>query len=751
MSFPRNIEKAVFDAAAAIESAELRGRFLDEVCRGDEARRQRLGRLLEAREPAEDFFLEAEDARRRVAAEACEEIPPQEPPAPAEDETEGPGSRIGRYRIERVIGKGGCGVVYLAEQLEPVRRQVALKVIRRGLDNAAVIARFQMERQALALMDHPNIAHVLDAGAMADGRPFFVMEWVKGERITEFCDVRRLTVRERLDLFIEVCQAIQHAHQKGVIHRDIKPSNILVGLQEGRHQVKVIDFGIATPRERGAWDGVGEVLVGTPAYMSPEMADRRCADVDTRTDVYSLGVVLHELLTGHTPQDREALAAAGVAGLPKLLAETGNTAPSARLAGLPMAERERVAAARRCSPRQLMRILGGDLDAVLMKAMAADRRQRFDAVSGLAMDIRRVLAQEPVVARPQRRVDVIGKFVRRNRLACGATAAIAASLVAGAWLAYASMLREREARQEQARLREVAEQARRRESHLRQMAAVRENISQVAFLVSEGKTEEADAMLRETPLDEVEPSVEATVALRSLGSWNAMRGRWPQAAECYMLLTQTARHQAPDQLITHRDLVSAGPVLAEKGERETFERFRSWALDRFAESGDALACQQVIQATLLLPASPEFLERLHHHRTLLEDSEFDPARLSAGWYTEFAGWKAWSLAMIALRQGDHPAALEWGTRVLELRNDKLALEAVARPVLALAHHAMGEPEAAARELHETAMLLQQAFKPDMVPAYEPAGTGKGFWWDWLQARLLFREAERRILYIPGAG
>jgi serine/threonine protein kinase/tetratricopeptide (TPR) repeat protein len=340
----------------------------------------------------------------------------------------------GKYRLLEELGSGGMGVVYLAEQVEPVRRRVALKIIKLGMDTRQVVARFETERQALAVMDHPNIAKVFDAGATETGRPYFVMELARGIPITDYCDKHKLSTRERLELFVAVCQAVQHAHQKGVIHRDLKPSNILVVIQDDRPVPKIIDFGIAKATDhrltqQTLFTEQGQ-LIGTPEYMSPEQAEMSGLDVDTRTDVYSLGVILYELLAGALPFDAQKLRSAGFGEIQRIIRETEPPKASTRLSTLKETRAE-IAAKRRTDPGSLVKILRGDLDWVTMKAMAKDRTRRYSTASELAADIERHLRNEPVSAGPPSAVYRIGKYVRRHKLGVAAAAVVMLAVLAG--------------------------------------------------------------------------------------------------------------------------------------------------------------------------------------------------------------------------------------------------------------------------------------------------------------------------------
>ncbi len=427
--------KEIFGQALQIKSAAERETYLARACQGEPELRSQVDSLLQAHEKAGDFL-----GQTMRLSQAGFELEP-------------PGTMIGRYKLLEKIGEGGFGVIYMAEQQVPVQRKVALKIIKPGMDTREVIARFEAERQALALMDHPNIARVLDGGATEAGRPYFLMELVRGIPITEFCDQNNLPTRYRLQLFIKVCQAVQHAHQKAVIHRDLKPSNILVTLHDGEPVPKVIDFGVAKAlrqklSEKTFFTAFWQ-MIGTPAYMSPEQAEMSGLDIDTRSDIYSLGVLLYELLTGATPFNRETMAKAGLDEIRRMVRETEPLKPSTRLRTLgdKLAD---VARHRHIEPAALSRLVRGDLDWIVMRCLEKDRTRRYETANGLASDIKRFLNDESVTAAAPSALYRFQKLIRRNKLAFAAGTEVGLSLLIGMTLSTVLFFRERAAR-EQAR------------------------------------------------------------------------------------------------------------------------------------------------------------------------------------------------------------------------------------------------------------------------------------------------------------
>ena len=416
-------EREIFERALDLNNLQERAAFLDEACGPDTTLRSRIEALLDSHAQAGSFLQNAVN----VSAATIDQ--------PSSEQA---GDLIGPYKLLQSIGEGGMGTVFMAEQTRPVHRKVALKVIKAGMDTRQVIARFEAERQALAMMDHVNIARVFDGGTTENGRPYFVMELVHGVPITRYCDDNHLTPRERLELFVPVCQAIQHAHQKGIIHRDIKPSNVMVTLYDGKPVPKVIDFGVAKATEqklteRTLFTQYG-TMVGTLEYMSPEQAEMSALGVDTRSDIYSLGVLLYELLTGNTPLTHMRMKEVAYAEILRMIKEVEPPKPSTRLSdsGEALAS---ISANRHTEPAKLTKLVRGELDWIVMKTLEKDRNRRYETANGFAMDIQRYLSDEPVLACPPSATYRFRKFARRNRAVLTMNAVVLAALIAGAGVA----------------------------------------------------------------------------------------------------------------------------------------------------------------------------------------------------------------------------------------------------------------------------------------------------------------------------
>jgi serine/threonine protein kinase len=718
----KQIERALFDAALSLPDAGVRKAFLEQTCGGNARLRETLEELLAAHARA-DWYLDLDPLQATAperGAEAAAGAVPETPPPPEKNprEIEGADVRIGRYKLLKRMGEGGCGVVYLAEQEEPVRRQVALKIIRLGMDTERVIARFAMERQALAMMNHPNIAQVLDAGATETGRPYFVMELVPGVRITDYCDQHCLDLPSRFELFIEVCQAIQHAHQKGILHRDIKPSNILVVEHGDKAAPKVIDFGIAKAIEgrlgdRGTITFI-EQFIGTPAYMSPEQAATGGLDVDTRSDIYSLGALLYELLTGRPPFDADRLLELGVESMRREVIEKDPPRPSKRLLALEDSELAEVARKRRCEPARLIAGLKGDLDWIITKAMEKDRQRRYATVNGFAMDVRRYLGNQPVSARPPSRWYSLSKMVRRNRAAFAAGTAVAAALIIGLGTSTVLFFREREARQQQTKLLAEAEK--------------NATITSAVFLLREGKPDEANALLEQIRTPPKRPSFDAVSAFRAVGDWLAGQQKWQEALRRYAFVIHL------DQLdiwgSVTLDYQAYAVLLVETGDFPTYAQFCRTTAARYAGETNGDAAGRILKSCLLRPPDAELMAALQPLGTIAKNS-FSGAVVKS--------WAAIPVSLWHYRCGNYRSALE-----LALPNqgqsDDSAATATNCAILAMALFHEGKVEEARENLARARKIVDSGFARHLV-----AGNGlQGYWYDWVFARILLREAESTI-------
>ncbi len=729
MSAARQIEEALFYAAASLADPEQRLHFLDQACAGNPELRAAVEGMLKTQGEADSFFA-TERAGLQLQSEAIRSIAPRTS-ATKPEQDENCGTRVGRYKLLQRIGEGGCGVVYMAEQEEPVRRRVALKIIKLGMDTKSVIARFDAERQALAMMDHPNIARVLDAGATETGRPYFVMELVRGYKITEYCDRNSLETQERLDLFIQVCNAIQHAHQKGVIHRDIKPSNILVTLHDGKPVPKVIDFGIAKAMQGRLTDltlfTAYEQLIGTPAYMSPEQAEMSGLDVDTRSDIYSLGVLLYELLTGKTPFNQEELMKSGLSEMRRKLREDEPQRPSTIITTLHGTELRATAEHRHVEPPRLISLLKGDLDWIVMKALEKDRARRYETANGLAMDVRRYLNNEPVSARPPSGFYRFQKMARRNRALVVSSTAVAVALIVGLGAATWMYLRERDARQQQVRLREQAEQAEKREAELRAQAEAKEQINQAAIYVSQSRFEDANEVLNKIKILPTQPSYDGVMAYRRVGEWLALQQRWAEAANRFYPLMEIDKMHGW-QVVT-LDYQACGVLLAECGDHERYNQFCRAAIERFRNSSNGDMMGRILKTCLLFPPTESMMQELAP-MALVVDNFFSPIPRDA-----FPIWSTIHVALWEYRRGNYAAADDWCRRGIDRSAHVLSLNVTLRIIQAMANQQRGQTEVAVRELAPARQAVERRFETGPLQ-----GDQQGSWYDWVFARLLLREA-----------
>lgn len=709
MKRSRRIVEAIFFGAASLSDAADRAEYLRAACGEDAELLAAVQEMLAAQDDAERFFA-------KDSAASDSPMPGEENAAPEFDERLG--ERIGRYKLLEKIGEGGWGAVYLAEQETPVSRRVALKIIKLGMDTRSVIARFEAERQTLALMDHPNIARVLDAGATLRGRPFFVMELVNGTKITEFCDANSLDLRHRLGLFVKVCHAVQHAHLKGIIHRDLKPSNILVTTADGVPTPKVIDFGIAKVIGGKRTDQtvfVGpDQLMGTPAYMSPEQAELSGRDVDTRSDIYSLGALLYELVTGATPFDGKELMNSGVDQMRHTLRETEPPRPSTKLAMFPVAELQSVAEHRRTEPVKLAAQLNEDLDWIVLKALEKDRDRRYQTANGLAADVERYLANQPVVARPPSRLYRLKKLVRRNKTAFVTGTLVALTVIAG--LTVSGVLYSR------------AEKAKALEKELRLHVESREKLTQAAILVKQGDVQGATKLLEEMKVVPASPTLDGISALRSVGAWLARQGNWREAADRYAILTEIDNIDNWETVT--RDFQGYAAMLAECEDDAGFDQFRQDAVARFSGLTNVTYTGRVLTACLLPPVTTNTMAEL---QPLGANVETWTAKLSTNDFTAMA---MVPICLWKYRQGDHDASLLYYQRgMLKLGNGS-AFEVELRSVAAMIYQQRGQANEARVELAEAQHIMDTSFRYRL----SHGSHSTGYWPDWVVADVLEREA-----------
>ena len=732
MDFGVDREQWLFEAALALTTPGERESFLAQACADDSKLYARISNLLAAHGHSGSYFS---DCIPSFVVAAAAPVSP-EADGCQEEAGEMAGLQVGRYKLLRQLGAGGCGAVYLAGQTEPVRRRVAFKVIKLGMDTKNVIARFEEERQALALMDHPNIATVLDAGATESGRPYFVMELVQGVKITTYCDENRLDVGQRLKLFIQVCQAIQHAHQKGVIHRDIKPSNILVALRDGEPVPKVIDFGIAKAiagRLTGETDFTMDgQMIGTPAYMSPEQAEMSGLGVDTRSDIYSLGVLLYELLTGRTPFDQKELVSGGLNEMRRKLREAEPPRLSTMLTSLAAADLMITAVQRQVEPSRLIKELKGDLDLIVMKALEKDRQQRYETANALRMDVERYLNNEPVMASPPSQLYRLRKLIQRNKIVYASGLVVAASLIVGLGISTNFYFKERAALVE-------AEQARASDLRLRQAAEAREKVTQASVLIRHGAMEEADALLESISATLLSPSIEATEAFRAAGMWNLYQRKWKQAAARFAILVQVNQVDKSDQTTSATlDLVVAAPMLLEAGDVAGYDHIRRMALERWGDTPDPDAAEQLIKISLLLPADGPIMKKMDPlaQQVATTLNSRDPSVYNG--QVIFA-WRAFALSLLEYRRGNFTAAVDALHQSLGYPDQSPACTAASHLLMSMACFQLGKGGEGAAELKLGRAMVEARFQKKLDYGDNQTGQILG----WIMTPILLREAESR--------
>ena len=729
MGSSASLVESIFLAAVEKESPETRAHYLDEACGGSEtALRREVERLLSTHRDAGSFLEQTlSDVNDSVNVDVNALGPVLADPPPIE----GPGTVIGRYKLLEQIGEGGFAIVFRADQTHPVRRAVAVKIIKPGMDSRQVIARFEAERQALAVMDHPNVAKILDAGTTHSGRPYFVMELVKGVPVTRYCDEHRLTPRQRLELFLPVCQAVQHAHHKGIIHRDLKPSNVLISIYDGQCVPKVIDFGVAKATgskltDRTMFTGLGAVI-GTPEYMSPEQAELNQVDIDTRSDVYSLGVLLYELLTGTTPLDRERVRKATLVEVLRSIREEEPAKPSTRLGVT--AQLPHIASRRGLDAKQLSGILKGELDWIVMKALEKDRNRRYETATGLARDIQRYLDDEPVLACPPSGVYRVKKFIRRHTVGVLAGSAVVGALAVGLGLSTWLYVREKDARQQAesatAREREArrqAEIATAREMQIRLRSMADGKLFQAKFLArnrdhpaSERQVDEAVALL---------PRMEAPYAAdihSMLGGLRAAQSRWKEAASSY----SKAVELDPTDFEHYHWCV---PALVQSKDVEAYDRLRRQMIGQFGRTTDPRVAERLIKDCLILPwpdADFDLLDGLSHTALKMGPQHW-------AW-----GYAQFSKALLEYRRGRFEQAAATAHAVLNGPSEDRNRHVQTFMVRAMALQRLSDPEA--QSVLATGLNYARSRLPPEGGLLDYTG-----WNDWVLARALADEATTLI-------
>jgi serine/threonine protein kinase/Flp pilus assembly protein TadD len=729
-------EESIFLEALKRTRPPERAAYLAQACAGNGELRRNVEMLLKAQAKAGDFLNQPAAAAVATLDDAI---------------TERPGTIIGPYKVLEQIGEGGFGVVFMAEQTQPVRRKVALKILKPGMDTRQVVARFEAERQALAIMDHPNIARVLDGGQTASGRPYFVMDLVKGLPITEYCDQAQLTTRERLALFASVCQAVQHAHQKGIIHRDLKPSNVLVTVHDTTPVVKVIDFGVAKAlgqdlTDKTVFTGFAQ-MVGTPLYMSPEQAGHSGLDIDTRSDIYSLGVLLYELLTGTTPFAKERFSEVGYDDLRRIIREEEPPKPSTRMSTLGQAA-STISTWRKSDPKQLSRLFRGELDWIAMKALEKDRSRRYETANAFAMDIQRYLADEPVLACPPSAWYRFRKLVRRNKVPFITGTVVVATLLAASgvvtwkWLDadtawHAESVAKGKANEALALAKERGE---RLKQDLDRLNAANSLVERAQMLADQGQWHEAESGLTEAL--KLRPDNSYTLSQR--GELYLRLGLWDLAAADFVKVFQLGPPSAPHSWFSHALL------RLHVGDAEGYRNVAAQLPQHFKEnrSREFPAWPELARALALAPAP---------------DADLGWAALVAELAVKKKGgaWNYNALGLVRYRAGKYEQALDPLRQALG--SDRHWRYAIAsHSMLAMVLYRLGRAGEARQALIEAAQKVNEwrqyqlgalpgelritwwdILEGHSQPRFPQRANGelRITWWDILEGLVLYREAK----------